>query len=271
MPRKNKKVLFIILIFCVVLLLGKFLSNPLNSAFHKVFSPVEKYFWNKGQQTGAFFYYFFNAKAIYNENQFLKQQNAIFSQKNNELLGLATENEELRQAFGLGEKEKFSLMPCHIISKSAEKDIILIDKGSDDGLALGMPAISADGTLIGSITQTSHNFSEVSLITAKDFSFDVSVRIEADPPIEAMALAKGEGGFGLFLNYAEKSTPIPEKSLVFTSLMGGNFPKGLLVGEVKSIKVNPAELFQTGEIKPYLKDNLSSSVFIIQNFQSTGS
>ncbi len=263
MPKKRGKVLPIILIFCVVLLLGRFLSGPLNSLFHKIFSPVEKYFWDKGQQTGTFFFYTFNAKGLYNENQFLKQQNAIFAQKNNELLSLAKENEDLRQAFALGEKEKFSLLPCHIISRVAGTDSILIDKGTKDGLAQGMPAITAGGILIGNIKKTSNSFSEVSLITAKDFSFDIIVG-------EAVALAKGEGGFGLFLNYADKTITIPEKSLVFTSSMGGNFPSGLLVGEMQSIKINPAELFQTGEIKPYFKDNLLSNVFIIQNFQSTG-
>lgn len=231
---------------------------------------MEKYFWDKGQEAGTFFFYFLNAKGIYNENQFLKQQNSIFAQKNNELLGLAKENEELKQAFNLGEKEKFSLLPCHIISKQADSDSILIDKGSKDGLAQGMPAITASGILIGHIKKTSNSFSEVSLITAKDFSFDVSIRIGTEPPTEAVALAKGEGGFGLSLSYAEKTVSIPEKSLVFTASMGGNFPKGLLVGEVESIKVNPAELFQTGKIKPYFKESLLSGVFIIQNFQSTG-
>jgi len=270
MPKRRGKILSIVLVFSIVLLLGRFFSNPLNGIFQKVFSPIEKYFWDKGQQTGSFFFYIFNAKGLCNENQFLKQQNAIFAQKNNELLGLAKENEDLKQAFGLGQKEKFSLLPCHIISKKANTDSILIGGGSENGLSLGMPVITASGILIGSIKETNNNFSEVALITAKDFSFDVSIRIVSDPPAEAVALARGEGGFGLFLNYAEKSTPIPEKSLVFTASMGGNFPKGLLVGEVESVKANPAELFQTGEIKPYLKENLFSDVFVIKNFQSTG-
>lgn len=263
MPKKRKKVLSIILIFCVILLLGKFLSSPLNNTFHKIFSPVEKYFWEKGQKTGSFFFYLLNAKGIYNENQFLKQQNSILAQKNNELLGLVKENEDLRQAFSLGKKEKFSLLPCQIISKQATTDSILIDKGSKDGLALGMPVVTASGILIGNIKKTSNSFSEVSLISKKDFSFDIVIG-------ELVALAKGDGGLGLSFDYADKANLIPEKSLVFTSALSGNFPKGLLVGEIEKAQVNPAELFQTGKIKPYFKENLFSGVFIIQNFQSIG-
>lgn len=258
MIKKKQKILSIIFIFCIVLLLGKFLSNPLNNFFHKVFSPVEKYFWDKGQKTDTFFFYLFQAKNIYNENLFLKEQNAILAQKNSELFDLKKENETLRQAFNLGEKEKFNLFPAQIISKQATQDIILVDKGTKDGLSDGMPVITSSGILIGNIKKANSNFSEVSLITKKDFSFDVVIG-------DAVALAKGDGSFGLSFDYVEKIDIIPEKILVFTSALGGNFPKNLLVGEIESSHVNPAGLFQTGKIKPYFKDYLRGNVFIIKN------
>ena len=265
MPKKRGKVLWTILIFCIVLLLGKFLSNHLNNLFHKVFSPVEKYFWDKGQKTDTFFFYLFQAKNIYNENQFLKEQNTILARKNSELFDLAKENETLRKAFALGEKEKFSLLPSQIISKQAIQDVILIDKGAKDGLSEGMPVITSSGILIGNIKKASNNFSEVSLITSKDFSFDVVVKIFGETTTELMALAKGDGDLGLSFDYAEKANFIPEKSLVFTTSMGGNFPKNLLVGEIETSRANPAELFQTGKIKSYFKDYLRGNVFIIKN------
>lgn len=268
MPRKRGKILSIIIIFIVVLLLGKFLSNSLSSVFQEIFSPVQKYFWDKGQKTDTFFFYFFNAKSIYAQNQNLKQENIILNQKNNELVGLYQENEKLRQAFRLAEQEKFNLFPCSIIAKQAGKDVILIDKGSKHGLLQGMPVITSNGILIGTIKKANTNFSEVILITSKDFSFDVSIHITSETSTQVLALAKGEGGFGLSLNYADKLISIPEKSLVFTSSMGGNFPKGLLIGEIEKIESNPAELFQAGKINPYLKENLFSNVFVIQNFQS---
>jgi len=264
MPKKRGKILSIILIFCVVLLLGKFLSNPLSSVFHKIFSPAEKYFWDKGQKTGTFFFYLFQAKNIYNENQFLKEQNAILARKNSELFDLSKENETLRQAFNLGEKEKFNLLPSQIISKQATQDVILIDKGAEDGLVEGMPVITSSGILIGNIKKANKSFSEVALITLKDFSFDVEVNISGETTTELMALAKGDGSLDLSFDYAEKLIPIPEKSLVFTTSMGGNFPKGLLVGEIEKAQTNPAGLFQTGKIKPYLKDCLGGNVYIIQ-------
>ncbi|MFH0740040.1 MAG: rod shape-determining protein MreC [bacterium] len=275
MPKKRKKILSIILIFCVVLLLGKFLSGPLNNTFHKIFSPVEKYFWDKGQKTDTFFYYIFQAKNICKENQSLKEQNTILERKNNELFNLAQENETLRQAFNLGEKQGFDLLPSQIISKQALADVILIDKGLKDGLSDGMPVITSGGILIGNIKKTSANFSEVSLITQNNFSFDVVIQISSttDPvrgsasngADELVALAKGVGGLGLSFDYVDRAVDlIPEKSLIFTSALGGNFPKNLLVGEVENSYINPAGVFQTGKIKPYLRDYLRGYVFIIK-------
>lgn len=261
MLKKRKKVLSIIFIFCVVLLLGKFLSGPLNNTFHKVFSPIEKYFWDKGQKTDTFFFYLFQSRNIYNQNQFLKDQNVILARKNSELFNLSKENEALRQAFNLGEKEKFKLVPSQIISKQATQDVILIDKGTKDGLSENMPVITSSGILIGNIKKANTNFSEVSLITLKDFSFDIVVQIASTTLV---ALAKGEGDSGLSFDYAEKTNFIPEKSLVFTTSMGGNFPKNLLVGEIESAQVNPAQVFQTGKIKPYLRDYLKGDIFIIK-------
>jgi len=263
MPKKRKKILFIILIFCVVLLLGKLLSNPLNSIFHKIFSPVEKYFWNKGQKTETFFFYLFQAKNIYNENKFLKEQNTILARKNIDFSDLAKENEALRQAFGLGEKENFNLLPAQIISKQATRDVILIDKGGKDGLVEGMPVITSSGILIGNIKKVNTNFSEASLITLKDLSFDIVIQV-ASTTDTLVALAKGNGNFELSFDYAEKANLIPEKSLVFTSALGGNFPKGLLVGEIEKAQANPAEVFQTGKIKSYFKDYLRGDVFVIK-------
>ncbi len=262
MSKKRKKVLAIVFIFCVVLLLGKFLSNSLNNTFHKIFSPVEKYFWDKGQKTDTFFFYLFQAKNIYNQNLFLKEQNAILARKNSELFSLSKENEILRQAFDLGEKEKFKLLPAQIISKQATQDIILIDKGTKDGLSEGMPVITASGILIGNIKKTNTNFSELFLITQKDFSFDIVVQIASTTLV---ALAKGEGNLGLSFDYVDRAVDlISEKSLVFTSALGGNFPKNLLVGEVENSYINPAGVFQTGKIKPYLTDYLRGYVFIIK-------
>ena len=176
------------------------------------------------------------------------------------------ENEELKAALGLKDKEKFETVLAYVLSKQATDDVILIDKGFDDGLKQDMPVITSNGILIGKIKTCFNNFSQVALITAKDFAFDIKVQITEQE--ETVALAKGLGGMRLALDFASKEKEIKPGNPVFTVALGANFPKGLLVGEIESVQKNDAELFQTGLIKPYFPDYFSGGLFVIKNFLS---
>ncbi|MDD5433472.1 MAG: rod shape-determining protein MreC [Candidatus Pacebacteria bacterium] len=267
MPKKGRKILSIVLIICLFLAVGKVLSKPLTSAFHFVFSPLEKYIWAKGQETGTFFFYIFNAKDIYQKNIQLAKENILLKTKVNDLTEAGEENEFLKQALGFKDQGDFELALAQIISKGAQGDYILIDKGAKDGIALGMPVVSANSVLMGKVKSVSANFSQVALITAKDFSFDIEVGNE-DPQTETLALAKGQGNLKLGLDFVDKNQIVQANSLVFTAPLGGNFPEHILVGIVESIQNNPAQAFQAGQIKPYFTDHLTQEVFIIKNFQA---
>lgn len=267
MSKKRGKILSIVLIVCLILLMGKFLSKPFSSAFHFVFSPLEKYVWAKGQETGTFFFYIFQAKDIYQKNIQLAKENVFLKTKINDLTEAGEKNELLKQALDFKNKEGFELAQAQIISKGAGDDYIVIDKGEKDGISAGMPVIGASSALMGKIKTVAGNFSQVALITAKDFSFDVELANE-DPKIETLALAKGQGNLNLCLDFVDKTKTIQVNSQVFTALLGGNFPEHILVGVVESMQNNPAQAFQTGQIRPYFTDHLTQEVFIIKNFQS---
>lgn len=267
MPKKRGKILSIIFIVCLILLMGKLLSKPFSSAFHFIFSPIEKYIWAKGQETGTFFFYVFNAKDIYQKNIQIAKENVFLKTTINDLAEAGEKNEFLKQALDFKNKENFELAQAQIISKGAEGDYVVIDKGEKDGIAIGMPVVGADTVLVGKIKSVSGNFSQVALITAKDFSFDVELANE-DPENENFALSKGQGNLKLSLDFVDKEKTIQANSQVFTAPLGGNFPEHILVGVVESMQNNPAQAFQTGQIRPYFTDHLTQDVFIIKNFQS---
>ena len=54
--------------------------------------------------------------------------------------------------------------------------------------------------------------------------------------------------------------------MVFTTVLTGIFPKGLLVGEIGEVKKTDLSAFQEAEIDPYFKRNLSEILFVIKNF-----
>jgi rod shape-determining protein MreC len=62
-------------------------------------------------------------------------------------------------------------------------------------------------------------------------------------------VCRGQGG-GLALDYASVEETIQVGDGVVTSGMGGVFPKGLVVGYVRSVNLEQFGLFQTVEVEP---------------------
>ena len=59
---------------------------------------------------------------------------------------------------------------------------------------------------------------------------------------------------------------IKEDDIVLTTSLGGNFPKGLLVGKVKNIKTSDTEPFQKAEVYSFLKIDDIKIVFAVTSF-----
>lgn len=264
--KKRMKILSAVLLVLLIIFVSVFLRSLFKNFFHNTFAPIEKYFWQKGQKTGSSLYGFFHYKTITKENDVLLQDNSVLLQKINELREIAKENELLRQALDLKKREGFDLVLSQVLSKEFGGDVILIDKGQTDGIVKDMPVIAANGVVVGKVQTVFSDFSEVLLITAKNFAFDVKVQL--DDLKETVALAKGRGGLKLSLDFADKQQKINQGNPVFTVALAGNFPQGLLVGTMETVQKNPAELFQTGTIKPYFPDFLSKGVLVIKNFQT---
>jgi len=265
--KKRAQIFFIILIFVIFLSVSRFFSHSLVNQFHQIFSPIEKQFYEAGQRSKTFFSQFFGVfhiSKIKKENELLKQENIFLLQKLNELREVKKENDFLKSALAFAKEKNFNILSAQIVSYRANQDVILIDKGKEDNLIKGMPVVTVNNVVVGKIKEVFDNFSEVVLITNNNFSFDV--KIQLNDTEQTVALAKGEGNKNLTFDLAPKEKEIPIESLVFTSVLGGSFPPGLLVGKITQVQKNDAQPFQKGVIKPYFPDFLQERVIIITKF-----
>lgn len=106
---------------------------------------------------------------------------------------------------------------------------IEIDKGSDHGLAVGMPVLTGAG-LVGRLVQVTSNRSHVMLITDPDFA--VGIRL-VDSGATGTARGQGEGEPLLVDTGLEKGTEVEEGASVTTSGSDRSaFPGFLPVGTV---------------------------------------
>ncbi|HZQ78094.1 MAG TPA: rod shape-determining protein MreC [Acidimicrobiia bacterium] len=111
---------------------------------------------------------------------------------------------------------------------------LVLDRGSADGIAAGMPVVAAGG-LVGRVVETGPHDSVVLPVVAPTSA--VGVRIVGAGPDAGVAgpagVAQGRGGSGLRLDLLDPTAPVRPGDLAVTSgVRYSRFPAGLPVGRV---------------------------------------
>ena len=117
------------------------------------------------------------------------------------------------------------------------EQVIELDKGSDKGIDVGMPVVTAAG-LAGRVTEVTSHRSRVQLLS--DSTSAVGVLL---PVSNERGAAEGEGtDRDLVIDFIEPEVKVASGEVVVTSGVGGSFPPGIPVGNVAHSKAVPGEL-----------------------------
>jgi len=291
LPYRFKIVIISILlvVFFIVLNLTNSAESGIKNFFYLISSPIQRVFLETGDNVSDFFGWILEVKIIKEENEKLSLQNQELLAENLLLKELKKENETLREALKIGLEKDFQLLLAKVIAKDISQDSILINKGLKDNISKGLPVITSQKVIIGRIGEVYDNFSEVILISNKESSFDAKIsEKDSYPPEEGASLSagtprlptalpaeggapiygvvKGKGNLELYLDLIPKDKEISEGDFVITSALGGIFPQGLLVGEIKKVKKTDIEPWQTAEIYPSFQLKELDNLFIISEF-----
>lgn len=138
---------------------------------------------------------------------------------------------------------------------------IIINRGTRDGIAIGMP-VTTDLGLVGRVIRVSANAAQVQLIN--DENSAVSSRLQAT---RAHGSTIGQASGVLRLTMVDLDEEIRQGDLVITSGLGGNFPADILVGQVTSVRQFEFELFQEAEVRSLIDFQTLEVVLVITSFE----
>jgi len=129
-------------------------------------------------------------------------------------------------------------------SPASNRRTVMIDRGTDDGLAVNMVVLTPEG-IVGKVVEvySDPDVSQVLLIT--DNKSGVGVEL-ANSGVKGVL--KGNGSSLARFEYVPHEETVAVGSSVVTSGQDQLFPKGLAVGEV--ISVRPGEFFQEIVVQP---------------------
>lgn len=159
------------------------------------------------------------------------------------------------------EDQDFLLADVIDIDQSRQLRTITINKGTRDGVSVGMPVVTENG-LVGRILRVSANAARVLLIT--DPTSAVSVRLQSNR-VEGTVIGQLSGN--LRLTFVPLDEEIPEGDLVITSGLGGTFPPDIVVGQVTSIRQFEFELSQEAQVRSLNTIDTLEFVLVITSFE----
>ncbi len=144
---------------------------------------------------------------------------------------------------------------------SGFRRVIYLNRGARDGLTNGMPVITERG-LVGRIIGVSATASQVLLVL--DTTSAVSARLQTS---RAEGSVQGQLTDTLLMTFIDLNATVQEGDTVITSGMGGNFPAGIIIGQVTSVARSEFELFQEAEVRSLNNFERLEQVLVITNFQ----
>ena len=170
-----------------------------------------------------------------------------------------TETERLRKLLALKESLGYSFIAARVIAREqgALSKTIIIDKGSFDGLKSGMPVIAPPG-LVGRVVHVSWNVAKVLLIIDENSNVDVLL-----DRTRVQGIFSGVGLRGGKLKYIIKNQDVLPGDIIISSGMGGVFPKGLFVGQVRDVEKPDTELFLDISVTPYINFSKLEEVLVL--------
>mgnify|MGYP006276558763 CR=1 FL=1 len=134
---------------------------------------------------------------------------------------------------------------AHRLGPNAALKTLLINKGSENGVAINTPTLTPQG-MVGKVIRVSPHFSTVLLLT------DPNSRIAVvGKKSRTSGILCGQGPKALLqVKYIPQNDPLHEGEILVTSGLANIFPKGVPVAKVSKIEHSKLSLFQRVLAKP---------------------
>ncbi|HRQ87761.1 MAG TPA: rod shape-determining protein MreC [Bacteroidia bacterium] len=180
---------------------------------------------------------------------------------------LVEENNQLRRALQYREKSPFSLVAVRVISRKTSQwySTVVIDKGSNAGIAVDNPVvvpIGEEAGLVGKVSEVIGPDSAVVLLLTDEMC-QVSAKLQNT---QDEGILSGQRGAlrslpDLRLRYLPKEVEAAPGAKVFSSGTGELFPPNLLLGEVASLSYGVID--SEAVVKPAVSFEELGDVFVI--------
>lgn len=241
---------------------GSGLINKVRGGARDAFAPVSRAANRVFQPVGNFFEGTLHYGDLKNENARLRAQNEELRGKALQAQDAERERQSLLDQLNLTFVGDIPTVRARVVNTAASNFelTVEIDRGTDAGVAKGMPVVGGAG-LVGKVVEASRKRATVLLLT--DTSFSVGVRLSASGDV---GVADGQGAHKpLNVRLIAPDTKVDKGEVVVTSgLQQSVFPPGIPVGKVASARTPPGALQQEVTLDPVVDLRRLEYVTVLQ-------
>ncbi|MBO7296179.1 MAG: rod shape-determining protein MreC [Clostridia bacterium] len=230
-------------------------------------APIQRVMTNLGNAFDGYTVYFSNMRALYEQNQILKDRVENLEQQLHDAQLAVGENAALRDYIGVRDRyESFSAVSAQVLGRSdgTYLQYLTLDKGTSSGIRENMAVITPYG-VVGYVCQVSTNSCRVKTLLQYDTGVGVYVQRSGDMGMTDCPYAMGQKGL-LRVIYLPEDATLQIGDRVVTGDLGDIYPSGLTVGHVIEIMPDAYSRTLTATIQPSVEFDSLEQVFVVIGF-----
>jgi rod shape-determining protein MreC len=244
------------------------LLQPVEGLLLRVTKPLQEGASQVATQFGELAQTARDLRNLRQRNEELEAENARLLLENVRLREILAENALLRDLLNFHQNTpSYDIQGAHIVGRVIGRDpsnlqrYITLDVGQEMGIERNMPVATERG-LVGRVSEAGEGWSRVLLII--DLSSSVHALTQST---RASGLVEGQADGSLIMRAIPQADTVSVGDTVFTSGLGGNFPRQLLIGQIVSVDRKDYEMYQTATVQPTVDFDHLESVLVIVDFE----
>ena len=211
--------------------------------------------------------YIFGYEALAAENEALKEQLSQMQDEARRADSVSRENSYLRSVIGLKENNpSWELVDAYVISRSSQEwsSTFTVSRGSNAGIEAGMCAITANGEVVGLVSEVGPNYAVIKSVM--DSSLEISSTISSSGYNGMVQGGYATGLDGLLrMDYLPSNSVIRNNDQVVTS--GSTvYPRNLIIGYVVDADFDDTGVAKYALLQPAVNIGSLEQVFIVTEY-----
>ncbi len=265
----KKAVILLLALITVVVLAGASLKGKYQFPFAErvvttIIAPISSVMTNIGYKFRKSVLFVGNFFTLYKNNQQLITEKQQLQKKLVHLQEVEAENARLRDVLSYKSRvPQYNIVTAAVIARDPASwmDMIVIDRGSAEGIRKDMPVVTHQG-LVGNVIQVFNHSAKVQLVLSPRSSVGGLVQ-RNESRIAAIIVGNGTKPLSPRMINLARDADIVKDDVVITSGFGGIYPKGILIGQVKDIVEEEGGLLKYAVLKPAVNFDRLEEVMVI--------